>query len=123
MKVRFFCPLWGSKDIPFADFVNRAKNEGYDGVEISLPDTPDMQKEYLSVLFDYDMPYIIQHWQTDNKNVDEYISEYATRMEMNAHSKPIFINSQTGKDFFSFEGIKNPNPSSSCCTSLFLYPK
>jgi len=103
MKVKFFCPLWGSANMPFSVFIKRAKEEGYDGVEISLPDSIVQQKEYLSVLSDYGVPYIIQHWQTNRKNVDEYISEYITRMEMNAHTKPLFINSQTGKDFFSFE--------------------
>jgi sugar phosphate isomerase/epimerase len=103
MNVKFFCPRWGSENIPFLDFIKLVKEEGYDGVEISLPDSIVEQKEYLTVLADYNVPYIIQHWQTDKKNVDEYISEYTTRMEMNAHTKPLFINSQTGKDFFSFE--------------------
>jgi len=103
MKVKFFCPRWGSEAVSFLTFVKLAKEEGYDGVEISLPDSVVQQKEYLSVLADNGVPYIVQHWQTDKKNVDEYISEYITRMEMNAYAKPLFINSQTGKDFFSFE--------------------
>jgi len=103
MKVKFFCPRWGSENVPFQDFVKLAVKEGYDGVEISLPDSKELQKEYLSVLADYGIPYILQHWQTDKKNVGEYILEYTSRMEMMAQVKPLFINSQTGKDFFSFE--------------------
>ncbi|HSO88163.1 MAG TPA: hypothetical protein VLQ91_16545 [Draconibacterium sp.] len=103
MKIKFFCSRWGSESIPFLNFIKLAIEEGYNGVEISLPDSKELQKEYLSVLSDYGVPFILQHWQTDRKNVDEYIAEYTSRMEMMADVKPLFINSQTGKDFFSFD--------------------
>lgn len=103
MKIKFFCPRWGSENIPFSDFIQLAKKEGYNGVEISLPETKEMQKEYLAILGDTGVPFILQHWQTDRKNLREYLPEYTSRMEMLAAAKPLFINSQTGKDFFSFE--------------------
>lgn len=103
MKINFFCPRWGSENIPFLDFVKLALEEGYDGVEISLPESVELQKEYLSILSDYNVPFILQHWQTNKKDVADYIVEYKNRMERNAFAKPIFINSQTGKDFFSFD--------------------
>ena len=103
MQVKFFCPQWGSKTMPFLAFIKLAKKEGYDGVEISFPDAKDSQKEYLSILADYGMPYIVQHHETDKNNLDDYLEEYTRRMEILADVKPLFINSQTGKDFFSFE--------------------
>ena len=103
MKIKFFCPRWGSENIPFYDFIQLATKEGYDGVEISLPDSSDLKSEYLSVLSDCGIPYILQHWQTDKKNAVDYISEYADRMDILAEARPLFINSQTGKDFFSFD--------------------
>ncbi len=103
MKLKFFCPRWGSEEIPFSKFIEQVKKEGYDGVEISLPETESEQKEYLSVLSDTATPFILQHHQTDKKNVDAYIQEFVSRLELMAEAKPLFINSQTGKDFFSFE--------------------
>lgn len=39
MEIKFFCPRWGSENIPFAGFIQLAKKEGYNGVEISLPES------------------------------------------------------------------------------------
>lgn len=103
MNVKFFCPRWGSENIPFSTFINMVMSEGYDGVEISLPDSVTIQKEYLALLAEKGIPFILQHHQTDKKTANEYISEFVSRLEMLADAKPLFINSQTGKDFFSFE--------------------
>lgn len=37
MKIKFFCPLWGSADLPMERFCEKVKKEGYDGVEMGLP--------------------------------------------------------------------------------------
>ena len=103
MNIKFFCPRWGSENIPFSTFINRVIDDGYDGVEISLPDAAAKQKEYLAVLADTEIPFILQHHQTNKKSADEYISEFVSRLEMLADANPLFINSQTGKDFFSYE--------------------
>jgi hypothetical protein len=103
MNIKFFCPRWGSEKIPFSVFIKKAIDEGYDGVEISLPDSTSERNMYLAVLADIGVSFILQHHQTDKKTADEYIPEFISRLEMLADAKPLFINSQTGKDFFSFE--------------------
>lgn len=103
MNVNFFCPRWGSENIPFSAFIKKVLDEGYDGVEISLPEATSEQKEYLAILADTGMPFILQHHQTNKKTANEYIPEFVSRLEMLANANPLFINSQTGKDFFSFE--------------------
>ena len=103
MNIKFFCPRWGSADIPFSTFINKVLEDEYDGVEISLPDSTSEQREYLAVLADAGMPFILQHHQTDKKTAEEYIPEFVSRLEVLADARPLFINSQTGKDFFSFE--------------------
>ncbi len=103
MNIKVFCPRWGSENISFSQFIKMVIKEGYDGVEISLPDSKFEQKEYLAVLADTGIPYILQHHQTDKKTADEYIPEFVSRLEMLADAQPLFLNSQTGKDFFSFE--------------------
>lgn len=89
--------------MPFAAFISKVMEDGYDGVEISLPDSVTKQNEYLAILADAGIPFILQHHQTDKKTANEYIPEFVSRLEMLADVKPLFINSQTGKDFFSFE--------------------
>ena len=103
MKINFFCPRWGSEHIPFSTFIKMALDEGYEGVEVALPPNKQLQKEYLTSLADYGIPFILQHGQADNSNVDDYILEYTARLEILADAKPLFINAQTGKDFYTFE--------------------
>jgi len=103
MKILFFCPRWGAEKIPFPDFVEKALKDGYDGVEISWPENQAAQNEFMEVLKSTNIPFILQHWQTDKSAVGAYIAEYSERMELFAGANPLFINSQTGKDFFSFD--------------------
>ena len=37
MKIKFFCPQWGSKDLDNIEFVEKVNAAGYDGIEMSLP--------------------------------------------------------------------------------------
>ena len=103
MEFKFFCPRWGSEKIPFPIFIQKVLEDGYDGVEISLPEDNNVREEYLSVLSEEKVPFIVQHHQTDKKNANDYIPEFVERLEMLAASQPLFINSQSGKDFYSFE--------------------
>ena len=50
-----------------------------------------------------DLSFIGQHWETVATNFDEHKKEYLNRLQNLASGNPILINSQTGKDFFSFE--------------------
>ena len=38
MKLLFFCPRWGSHDVPPQAFVERVSAAGYDGIEIGFED-------------------------------------------------------------------------------------
>jgi len=103
MEIKFFYPRWGSEKIPFSKFIEKVTEAGYDGVEISVPEEENERKNYLSALSNAKIPFIVQHHQTDKKLVHDYIPEFTERLEMLAETKPLFINSQTGKDFYTFE--------------------
>jgi sugar phosphate isomerase/epimerase len=104
VNIRFFCPLWGSTDIPFPLFLDRVKQAGYDGVEMSLPlDDARQQAEMLTALADRGLTWIAQHYETTDPHPRTHRAEYVRRLENLASAKPLFINSQTGKDWFSFE--------------------
>lgn len=103
MKIKFFCPRWGYEKMPFSAFLENVTEDGYDGVEISMPEEVSERKKYLTILSEAKIPFIVQHHQTDKKHANDYIPEFMDRLEMLAETKPLFINSQTGKDFYSFE--------------------
>ena len=65
MDILFFCPLWGSADLPFRVFLDKIKQAGYDGVEMALPlDDAPQQAEMLSGLADFGLAWIAQHYET-----------------------------------------------------------
>jgi len=103
MKVLFFCPHWGSKHLPFEEFIKKVKQAAYDGVELSIPLEEQERKAVISTIRSAELKFIGQHWETVNLNFEEHIKEYVNRLYNLAKGEPLLIDSQTGKDFFSFE--------------------
>ncbi len=103
MKVKFFCPLWGSEGLEFRSFCEKVKSTGFDGVEMSLPMEPGLKEEILEVLKEFDLQLIAQHWETTSSDYNNHKKEFRQRLMNLASGNPLFINSQTGKDFFSLE--------------------
>lgn len=103
MKIKFFCPHWGSADLGFAEFIEKVKTAGYDGVEMSLPLDQSEKETILQTIRLNGLLHIAQHWETATTDFNEHKKEYRERLLNLASADPMFINSQTGKDFFSFE--------------------
>lgn len=55
------------------------------------------------LLKEKNLQYIAQHWETDNQNIEDNKKNFEKRLRRAAVAKPLFINSQTGKDHFSYE--------------------
>lgn len=103
MKVLFICPLWGSDHLTFNDFLLKVQEAGYDGVEMSLPFDKDEKVSILDAIKNSGLLYIAQHHETHNPDFSVHKAEYEKRLHNLAEARPVFINSQTGKDYFSFE--------------------
>jgi sugar phosphate isomerase/epimerase len=104
MVFRFYCPRWGSENLGWTDFCRQVRDAGYDGVETSLPlNDRRGTEEALSALAAEGLGLIAQHWETADPDFDRHRAEYRSRMEWLAAAKPAFINSQTGRDWFSPE--------------------
>ncbi len=103
MDIKYFCPQWGSKDLDHREFVKKVKESGYDGIEMSLPLDEKEKQAVLDVIKEYDLLYLAQHWETVTTDFEEHKKEYRKRIENLATANPLLINSQTGRDFFTFE--------------------
>ena len=103
MRILFFCSLWGNEKQAFDDFATQVKAAGYEGVEMSLPTDKDQKNHILSVLKSDGLSLIAQHWETCDANFQTHKSQYEKRLYNLTEAQPLFINSQTGKDFFSFD--------------------
>ena len=102
MKVKFFCPLWGSDQLDFRLFLDKVRDSGYDGVEMSLPEEDAKKSEIISLLEENGLDLIAQHWETLTPVYEKHREEFSRRLINLATARPLFINSQTGKDYFSF---------------------
>ncbi len=103
MKIKFFCPQWGSKDLDNIKFVKKVNAAGYDGIEMSLPLDKTKKELILKDIKNHDLLFIAQHWETVTTDFEAHKKEYRQRIENLASANPVLINSQTGRDFFSFE--------------------
>ena len=102
--IRYFYPLWGSEDLPMADFFARVKDEGYAGVEMNIPYDASYLKKLRKLLDSFQLKLIAQQYLPPLK---ETFSEYMKRLvRYTLHLirvEPLFINSHSGKDYFTFE--------------------
>ena len=85
------------------------KTASYDGVEIFLNDNIDLASELITELEDViesnsSFKLILQHIVPHQPgSINNYIDEFEKQLLKLTDLKPAFINSHTGKDFFSFE--------------------
>ena len=102
MNIQYFCPLWGNL-LPFEDFCKNVKAAGYNGVEMDLPFDEYEKNTILLTLKKHNLLLIGQYWQSLEKDFHENAKSYKKYLLHLADAKPILINTQTGKDYFSFE--------------------
>lgn len=103
MKLLFFCPMWGSSHLPLEAFLDQVKQAGYDGIETGLPVHQPAQVERIqAALNQRGLQFIAQHHETSNPDPEAHLAEYCDRLQKLAAARPLLINSQTGKDWFTF---------------------
>lgn len=103
MNIQFFCPRWGSENLPYEAFFEKVKEAGYDGVEMALPLDEDERDEIVGLMKQYKLLLIGQHWECTLSPTETYEADYEKYLRNLAAVDPLFINSQSGKDFFSQE--------------------
>jgi sugar phosphate isomerase/epimerase len=103
MKIDFFCPRWGSESLTWDSFCQKVKNTGYDGVEAGISFEMAEKKEMAEALHKYDLLLIGQYWQSFEKDFETHQQSYKKHLDNIAELHPVKIDSQTGKDYFSFE--------------------
>jgi sugar phosphate isomerase/epimerase len=103
--IRFFCPRWGSEALAWQTFMDKVKEEGYDGVEVAVPGhmTTAELEQISEMAARRGLAWIAQHYDTVQAGFTEHYGQYAAWLDKVAPLAPLFINSQTGRDFFSFE--------------------
>jgi sugar phosphate isomerase/epimerase len=105
MQILYFSPFWGSEHLGLQSFFKRVVNTGFDGVEIAIPIDKKFSSELKSLLDDTGIKLIgHQHLAPKKESVKEYLNRLEDFLGYLINFNPLFINSHTGRDFFSFEG-------------------
>ncbi len=105
MEIQFFCPRWGSENLSWDFFLNKAADAGYNGIEFAIGREVSSQEldEVWNTAAKLNMRIIAQHFDTYERDfVRHFIAFEGWFNKIQAH-KPYRINSQTGKDYFTFD--------------------
>lgn len=102
MELKLIYPRWGSAHIAWPEFLTKLNKNGYHGVEAHLPLSKQEKKEILAIVKDFDLQFIGQHYETKEVNFEKHKEGLKRHLYNLAESEPLFINSHTGMDFFSF---------------------
>lgn len=100
MKTLFFCPMWGLESLPYPEAARRVKTAGYDGMEIAAG--PDKRKEAVKITRDNGLELILMAFGGGN-DFAKHKKKFRDDLLDVASHKPLFINSHTGHDYFTFE--------------------
>jgi hypothetical protein len=108
MEIKYLCPYWGSEDHQPKSFINYVKNEEYDGIEINIPKDELFETNFYNVLNEIrrERPEFIcgvqQVFGIKKETPQEYLHKVLKRLSDMVRYQPDFINSHTGKDYYSF---------------------
>lgn len=108
MTVSYCCPFWGSEDLSVNAFFEKVLRENYEGVEINFPNEADFIHLFLNKIEQIrsnqkDFKFIAQQVLSSRKETPkEYTKRMVERLDFLASLHPDFINSHTGKDYYSF---------------------
>ncbi|RHY14633.1 hypothetical protein DYB25_005943 [Aphanomyces astaci] len=102
--VKVFAPHWGSAHLSPDDFIARVTSAGFDGIEMSLPLDAQERDGWTRRIRDAGLDLIAQQWETAMvPNFHEHKAALEVYLRNAAAASPLFINTHTGKDFYSFE--------------------
>ena len=112
MKIKFFCPRWGSESIPWETFVVNVKEAGYAGIEwFPYGENCDYQK-VIRLLQQHQLEFCIVMTVTQPHNdFNDYLDKLKTQLlELCSIRKidygPSFLSAQTGREYFNAEQIE-----------------
>ncbi|SFZ93542.1 hypothetical protein SAMN05428642_103193 [Flaviramulus basaltis] len=108
LKIKFLYPYWGSEHLTPTSFIDLAISNGFDGIEINIPNKPVFETDFYNSLNTVRLanPNFVcvlqQVFEIKNETPQDYLIKVLNRLENMVHYKPNFINSHTGKDHYSF---------------------
>lgn len=106
--INYLYPHWGSEHLTAVAFLKLVTEQGFQGIEMNIPRDEIFRDELLQVLKvarKQNVNFISVFQQVlplKTESVEAYISNVLNRLEDMLPFHPTFINSHTGKDYYSF---------------------
>jgi sugar phosphate isomerase/epimerase len=104
-KLTMLATNWGFAG-SIDDFAKKAKEEGYDGVELWLPDQQKDRDAMMNALSKNDLKYGFLYG-AGQKDFKENYDSFEKMLTIGLAMKPMFFNSHSGKDFFTADQAKS----------------
>lgn len=95
---------WGF-DSSIDAFCDKAKQVGYDGIELWVPADGKPMDELLTAIQKHKLELAFLAGSSSSK-FDEHRKQFEQMLQRGVSHKPLYVNCHTGKDFFSFEQNK-----------------
>ncbi|WP_445737109.1 sugar phosphate isomerase/epimerase family protein [Mariniflexile sp.] len=108
MTINYFCPYWGNDHFKNEDFFKKIKDAGYDGVEFAIESQLEQKKldNFWNDAEKFNAEIIVQHYDTNHSDYNKHYDMYAAWFDKISDYPCVKVNSQTGKDYFTFEQNK-----------------
>lgn len=107
MRLKFLYPHWGSESLDCSEFFKTVEENGFDGIEINIPKNPNFQRDLQKELHTRrreDFVFVAQQvLGIKRESPEEYLDRVLQKLYSISKFHPDFINSHTGKDYYSFE--------------------
>ena len=100
LNLKIYATNWGFKG-DIEHFCQRVKAEGYDGIEVWLPEKNNVNK-LLNAIDKYELELILLV-AGHEKNFDDNFASFKSNLERALSLSPRLINCHTGRDYFTFE--------------------
>lgn len=109
MNILYSSTYWGSESLSPENFISKTIGDGYNGVELFLQPPDETTNLFMSAIdavkmINNDFYFIALQLVFPAR---ESVTDYIKKMEQNLASisslNPLFINSHTGKDYYSFD--------------------
>jgi hypothetical protein len=95
---------WGYKNEVNDAAIAGFRQEGYSGLEVNIAASGEKSEPIVERLHANDFIFIAQQWLPPaQESADQYIDRMKANLDRIAALDPQFINSHTGKDYFSFD--------------------
>ncbi len=103
MKIWILSPLWGHEQMNMADYLDKIRLAGYDGIDTWIPQDEKTKKTLYDYISKHEMLIVTHQHEAEGGDFTAFKDSFRKNLFRCAEPGPVLINSHTGRDYFSIE--------------------